>query len=121
MSTIGLRFEQNKNIEGGWTMRTRGDLLRFAIAFALRSARKLVRGLREGLTEEERFRIADDVVHQLEQRGDPWATQGRIAAAWAGDIRHPLEVFFRESPARGSNNLSLSRLKIITAKKVGGF
>jgi hypothetical protein len=29
-------------------MRTRGDLLSFAIAFALMSARKLVRGLREG-------------------------------------------------------------------------
>jgi hypothetical protein len=37
-------------------MRTRGDMLRFAIAFALRRARKLVRGLRQGLSEEERFR-----------------------------------------------------------------
>jgi hypothetical protein len=53
-------------------MRTRGDLLSFAIAFALREARKLVRGLREELTEEERYRVADDVVHQLKQHGDPW-------------------------------------------------
>jgi hypothetical protein len=37
-------------------MRTRGDLLSFAIAFALRGARKLVRGLRQELTEEERYR-----------------------------------------------------------------
>ena len=53
-------------------MRTRGDMLSFAIAFALRGARKLVRGFREELTEEERYRVAEDVVHQLKQRGDPW-------------------------------------------------
>ena len=45
-------------------MRTRGDMLNFAIALALRGARKLVRGLRQELTEEERYRVADDVVHQ---------------------------------------------------------
>ena len=53
-------------------MRTRGDLLRFAIAFALMRARKLVRGLQQGLTEEERYRVADDVVDRLQQHGDPW-------------------------------------------------
>jgi len=53
-------------------MRTRGDMLSFAIAFALRDARKLVRGLREELTEEERYRVADDIVHRLRQHGDPW-------------------------------------------------
>ena len=53
-------------------MRTRGDMLAFAIAFALRGARKLVRGPRQELTEEERYRVADDVVHQLKQHGDPW-------------------------------------------------
>jgi hypothetical protein len=53
-------------------MHTRGDLLSFAIAYALRGARKLVRGLREELTEEERYRVADDVVHRLKQHGDPW-------------------------------------------------
>ncbi len=47
-------------------------MLRFAIAFALRGARKLVRGLRQGLTEQERFRVADDVVDRLQQNGDPW-------------------------------------------------
>ena len=52
--------------------RTRGDLVRFAVAFALRGARKLVRGLRHELNEAERFRVADDVVHQLQQHGDPW-------------------------------------------------
>jgi hypothetical protein len=53
-------------------MHTRGDMLSFAIAFALRGARKPVRGLREEMTEEERYRVADDVVHRLKQRGDPW-------------------------------------------------
>jgi hypothetical protein len=33
---------------------TRGDVLRYAIAFALRRARKIVRGLKEALTEAER-------------------------------------------------------------------
>jgi hypothetical protein len=31
-----------------------------------------VRGLRQGLSEDERFLVADDVVHQLQQHGDPW-------------------------------------------------
>jgi hypothetical protein len=39
-------------------MRTRWDMLSFAIAFALMGARKLVRGLRQELTEEERYRVA---------------------------------------------------------------
>jgi hypothetical protein len=47
-------------------------MLRFAIAFALMRARKLVRGLRHELSEDERFLVADDVVHQLQQHGDPW-------------------------------------------------
>ena len=53
-------------------MRTRGDMLRFAIAFALTRARKLVRGLRQGLSEDERYLVADDVVRRLQERGDPW-------------------------------------------------
>jgi len=53
-------------------MRTRGDMLRYAIAFALMRARKLVRGLKQGLSEDERYLIADDVVHRLQQHGDPW-------------------------------------------------
>ncbi len=55
-----------------YPMRTRGDLLRFMIAFALMRARKLVRGLRQGLSEEERYLVADDVVQRLQQHGDPW-------------------------------------------------
>jgi hypothetical protein len=57
---------------GNSRMKTRGDMLRFAIAFALMRARKLVRGLRQGLSEDERYLVADDVVHRLQQHGDPW-------------------------------------------------
>ncbi len=53
-------------------MRTRADQLRFAVAFALIKARKVVRGLRRGLTEQERFAVADAVVWHLKKHGDPW-------------------------------------------------
>jgi hypothetical protein len=62
-------------------MRIRGDMLRFAIAFALGRARKLVGGLRQGLSEEERFQVADDVVHQLQQHGDPWALSQELPSS----------------------------------------
>jgi hypothetical protein len=51
---------------------TRGEVLRYAVAFALRRSRKIIRGLKEGLTEEERYAVADHVVRQLKERGDPW-------------------------------------------------
>jgi len=51
---------------------TKGEMLRYAIAYALRSSRKIIRGLKEGLTEDERFAIADHTVAQLKERGDPW-------------------------------------------------
>lgn len=51
---------------------TRGEILRYRIAFALRRAVKVVRGLRQGLTEAERYAVADDVVAQLKKYGDPW-------------------------------------------------
>jgi len=59
-------------------MGTRGEMLRFAIAFALRRARKLVRGLRQGLSEEERYLVADDVVQRLQQHGDPWRLKDEL-------------------------------------------
>ncbi len=33
---------------------------------------QIVRGLRQGLTELERYAVADHVGTQLKQRGDPW-------------------------------------------------
>jgi hypothetical protein len=51
---------------------TRGDVLEYAIAFALRRASKVVRGFKQGLTETERYAVADHIVCQLTERGDPW-------------------------------------------------
>jgi hypothetical protein len=62
-------------------MRTRGDMLRFAVAFALIRARKLVCGLRQGLSKEERYRVADDVVSRLEQHGDSWRPSDELPPA----------------------------------------
>ena len=33
---------------------------------------KIVRGLRQDLSQDERYAVADHVVSQLEERGDPW-------------------------------------------------
>jgi hypothetical protein len=51
---------------------TRGEVLRYALAYALMHSRKIVRGLKQGLTEDERYTVADHVVSQLKDRGDPW-------------------------------------------------
>jgi hypothetical protein len=51
---------------------TKGQVLRYALAFALRRSHKIVRGLKEGLSEEERYAVADHIVDQLKERGDPW-------------------------------------------------
>ncbi len=51
---------------------TRGDILRYNLAFALSRAVKVIRGLRQGLSETERYAVADHVVSQLKERGDPW-------------------------------------------------
>ena len=52
-----------------------------AIAFALRRSRKIVRGLKEGLTENERYTVADHAVAQLKERGDPWRLNEEAPAA----------------------------------------
>ncbi len=46
----------------GFEPATRGDILRYRLAFALRHASKVVRGLRQGLSEDERYAVADQVV-----------------------------------------------------------
>ena len=58
---------------------TKGDVLRYAIAFALRRSRKIVRGLK--LTEEERYAVADHAVAQLKERSDPWRLNEEAPAA----------------------------------------
>jgi hypothetical protein len=51
------------------------------VAFALSRARKIVRGLKEGLTEAERYAVADHVVRQLKERGDPWSLEAEAKPA----------------------------------------
>jgi hypothetical protein len=53
-------------------MSTRGEVLSRAISFALIRAVKVVRGLRKGLTDDERHAIADSAVYHLKKYGDPW-------------------------------------------------
>jgi hypothetical protein len=60
---------------------TKGEVLRYAIAFALRRSRKIIRGLKEGLTEEERYAVADHAVDQLKQHGDPWRLNEEVKTA----------------------------------------
>jgi hypothetical protein len=60
---------------------TNGEVFRYALAFALRRSRKIIGGLK-GLTEEERYAVADHAIAQLKERGDPWrlneeATRGK--------------------------------------------
>jgi hypothetical protein len=55
--------------------------LRYAIALALRRSRKIVRGLKEGLTGDERYAVADHAVAQLKKRGDPWRLNKDAPAA----------------------------------------
>ena len=62
-------------------MLARGEVLRYAIAFALRRSRKIIRGLKEGLTDDERFAVADHTVTQLKERGDPWRLNEEASTA----------------------------------------
>jgi hypothetical protein len=52
--------------------KTRGDLLASQIALALIGAVRVVRGLWKGLTDAERYAVADDAVRALKEHGDPW-------------------------------------------------
>jgi hypothetical protein len=58
---------------------TRGEVLRYAMAYALRRSRKVIRGLKQGLSEEERYAVADHVVAQLKERGDPWRLNEEVS------------------------------------------
>jgi hypothetical protein len=51
---------------------TRGDLLGYALSFALMKATKVVRGLSQGLSDDERRAVVAEVLRRLKERGDPW-------------------------------------------------
>jgi len=52
---------------------TRGQMLRYAIAFALIRARQICRGVMADLTDQDRYAIADNVIDHLMKYGDLWA------------------------------------------------
>ena len=49
---------------------TRGEMLRFAVAFALR--RLKIHGRKGVMTEQQRYEAGDLVVSELKRHGDPW-------------------------------------------------
>jgi hypothetical protein len=58
---------------------TRGEHLAHSISFALSKARKVVRGLWKGLTEEERWNVACRTVEHLKEHGDKWKLDEEMA------------------------------------------
>jgi hypothetical protein len=60
-------------------LKDRGDLLKYAIANALKHAVKYVRGLATGLPVTEREKVADAAVDVLRQLpDDPWKLAERL-------------------------------------------
>ena len=56
--------------------------LRYAIAFALRRSRKIIRGLKEGLTEDERAtRLPIMPSGNSRSAADPWRLDEEVKAA----------------------------------------
>jgi len=53
-------------------MTTQGDLLKHSISHALIRAQKLVRDLYYGLSEDERWAVAQATVDELKKDGDQW-------------------------------------------------
>jgi hypothetical protein len=81
-------------------------VLRYAVAFALRGAAKLVRGLRLGLTEEERFTVADDVVDRMKQYGDPWRLSEELPDRTGNPGQHTAPNRIIEEQTSGDDGLS---------------
>jgi dihydroneopterin aldolase len=63
---------------------TRGDVLRYNLAYALIRASKIVRGVRQALIERERYAVADHVVAHSKRRR-PLAFVGRSAPTGGAD------------------------------------
>ena len=55
-------------------------MLAFAVSLAL--GRLRIRGVRRLLTEEDRRAIAQDVVRQLREFGDPWQLSREVPDKW---------------------------------------
>jgi hypothetical protein len=51
---------------------TRGELLTHSISYALIRAKKVVKGLSQSLTQDERQAVAQRAVDELRRNGDQW-------------------------------------------------
>ena len=60
--------------------RTRAEMLAFALSLAL--SRLRIRSMRRLLTEDDRRAIAQDVVRQLREFGDPWELSRDVPDKW---------------------------------------
>lgn len=69
-------------------------MLRYRRAFALSRAAKIVRGLRQGLTEDKRRAVAEHVVRQLKARGDPWRLSDEARPGTRADDVSCVQDFF---------------------------
>jgi hypothetical protein len=69
--------------------KTRGEQLKSSVAFALFGAVKVVRGLSKGLTEAERYAVADQVVYELKRYGDAWELEKELPERHPAELEHP--------------------------------
>jgi hypothetical protein len=60
---------------------TRGDLLTHCISYSLIRARKIVKGLSLGLSQEERQAVAQRAVDELRRNGDQWKLDEELPKA----------------------------------------
>lgn len=67
-------------------MKTRGEQLTFAIAYALRGLRP--KGRAAALSEDERLAIATQVVAKLRAHGDPWRLDEELPRFFHGPSTH---------------------------------
>jgi len=69
-------------IRSGRPLKTRGDQLIFAIAYALRGMRP--HGRPAVLSEDDRYAIAELVVKRLRDHGDPWRLDEEVPPFFHG-------------------------------------
>jgi hypothetical protein len=71
-------------LNGAMPFKTRGDMLSLHLMMALSGAVKIVRGLRKGLSCEEREAVADDTVRRIAAlREDPWGLNEELPPSTA--------------------------------------
>jgi hypothetical protein len=68
------------------TLKTRGELLVYTLAFALRGIK--AKGRAGTITEEDRYAIAERVVAKLREHGDPWRLDEEVPLFFHGKSVH---------------------------------